>query len=149
TIEDREVRIEPKIVSARPSSLNLRFVPVSAANELVGHDVPDHSFRLESPIQFVRSVERAGFQVEELHTGLRNPAKAQVDHRRPVDRLNGARYRLVRPRATRNDQHVVKVPAEHLDRRAMMPPRRVKTASVNGEFSAHVRFDGWKAWVVR
>ena len=111
--------------------------------------MPDDSLRFEPPIEVVRPRERAGLQVEQLDAGLGNPAEVQVDHGRPVDRLDVVGDRLVRPRAARHDHDFVKVPAKHFDRRAMMPARRVEASPIDGECSVHEGTGGWQVWVVK
>ena len=91
----------------------------------------------EPPIEVVGPRERARLQVEELDAGIGKPAEAQVDHGRPVDRFDGVGDRLVRPRAARDDHDFVKMPAKHLDDRAMMPARRVEASPIDGERSVH------------
>ena len=66
--------------------------------------------------------------------------KVQVDHGRPVDRLDVVRDRLIRPRPAGHDHHFVKVPAQHFDGRAMMTPRRVEAAPIDGKRSVHKGF---------
>ena len=77
-----------------------------------------------------------------------NPAEVQVDHGRPVDRLDIVGDRLVRPRATRHDHDFVKLPAKHFDGRAMMPARRVEASPIDGERSVHEDFEGWEDSVI-
>ena len=111
-----------------------------AANEFVGHDVPDNSLGTELEVEVVRPRERARLEIKEFNAGLGNSAEVQVDHGRPVDRLDVVGDRLVRPRPARHDHHLVKVPAKHFGGRAVMAARRVEASSIDGKRSVHKGF---------